>query len=448
MTNLPASMHSAPSLPRLVPPWNGISFPRLAETIARARPDQTAFVDAPDTMSWLHRPARTLTTAAFSEAVRRFARQLATLGLKRGDTALLILPNSSDFSVAYIGALAAGIVPVPLSLALGVDQLRDAADITNAQAIVTVTRLGELEPALMMRDVAAQVFSVRTLASFGADCPDGVVSLDDWAEDDLDPFDSGRALAADDVSLVTMEFHGRPEGRPRALARTQSQLIAETIALTSTANVGPRGVILNTLLPGSAFGVIAGTILPLLVRAEVHSHGVFSSKTLERQLKATPGMIVIAPAALEPGLVELAAELEKPLGSVILLQRLDLGALTHPPSPALSGRVVDVTAMGEAGHYMLPRIAPGRRASLPQNWRQPGTRVVENDTLLLQARIDDAGKVSMRGFGVPNRLEDAAGRAIDEGIETQLLARTAEGQTFEPLFNGDPEPLGTERNAA
>ena len=446
MIDLPTSV--LPALPRLVSPWNGISFPRLTDTVARAKPDQPAFIDAPDTMSWLHRAPRSLTMAAFAAAARRFSRQLSTLGLKRGDTVLFLLPNSTDFAVSYIGALAAGVVPVPLSLALGMEQLREAADITNAQAIVTVTRLGDLEPALMMCEVAAQVFSVRALASFGADCPDGVVSLDDWADEDLDQLDPSRALAADEISLVTLEFNGRSDGRPRALGRTQSQLIAETIALTSTAHVGPRGAILNTLMPGSAFGVIASTILPLLVRAEIHSHGVFSSRTLVQQLKTTPGITVIAPAALEPGLVEIAGELDSTLGSAILLQRLDLGALSHPPVPALSGRVVDVTAVGEAGHYMLPRIATGRRAPLPQNWRQPGTRVVENDTLLLQARIGETGKLGMRGFGVPCLLGEAAGSAIDAGLETRFLARAAEGQTFEPLDGGAPASPAAERNAA
>ncbi|MBY0611027.1 MAG: acyl--CoA ligase [Beijerinckiaceae bacterium] len=430
------------ALPRLIAPWNGLTFPKLAETMARGKPDQIAFVDAPDTQSWLFRPARALTYSAFTSATRRFARQMTTLGLKRGDTALFHLPNSTDFAVAFVGALSAGIVPVPVSLALTADQVREAAVRVNAQLIVTVSRFGTLQPAMAMRDIAAQVFSIRAIASFGGACPDGVVDLDAWDKDELDEFDPSRILSGDETCLVTMEFHG---DQPRALGRTQSQLIAESIALTSTAHIGPRAQILNTLMPGSAFGVIASVALPLLIRAQVHAHGLFSTRTLFQQLKAAPGMAIIAPAAIEAGLVGLCHQLEHPIGSALMLRRLEHGYVDTKGKRSLPGRVVDVTAIGEAGHYQIPRLSVGRHAPLPQNWRQPGTRVVEDDTLLLQAGISEHGTLSMRGFGVPHLHGSQPGSAVGNGITTPFFARHGDGQTFEPI---DAMEVVAARNAA
>ena len=428
------------TIPRLISPWHGLTFPKLAESMARARPDQIAFVDAPDTSHWLYRQARALTYAEFIRLTHRFARQIVTFGLKRGDTVILILPNSHEFAVAFVGALAAGLIPVPLSIAASPDQIRDAADLVNAQAIVTVSRIGEMQPALVMREIAAQVFSIRAIGSFGKDCLEGVASLDGWDEAELDPLDPQRARGSDEISLVTLEFH---DGL-RAVARTQSQLIAESIGLTSTAHIGPRGCLLNTLMPGSAFGVIACIALPLLVRAQVHFHGVFSSQTLVHQLMSWPGMAIIAPLALESALCELGAKINGPVGTAILLHRAESMA-TVAAGPTLSGRVVDVNAIGEAGHYFIPRTIAGRKSPLPQNWRQPGTRVVEDDTLLLQAKIGENFELSLRGFGVPSIFGDEPGTAIAAGLKTSLKARPRDGQTFEAY---NPGELVGERDAA
>ena len=422
------------TLPPLISPWNGLTFARLAQAMARSRGDQVAFVDAPDTQAWLGRLPKQVTSRMFGQLVSEFAAKLTGLGLRCGDTALLLLPNSTDFPVAFVGALAAGIVPVPLSLALPPDLIREAAILVDAQAIITVSRLGDLRPASALRDVAGRVFSIRAVAAFGGECPDGVVDLDAWDAGDLKAPDPDRALAADETSLITLEFH---DLEPRALARTQSQLIAETIALTSTAQIAPRARILNMLMPASAFGVVASVALPLLVRAEVQCHGLFSTRTLVRQVEAAPGIAIIAPARIEAGLVELSEAIATRPGASILLQRLELGDIQRPSSRCLPGRVVDVTAIGEAGHYLVPRTITGRRGALPQNWRQPGTRVVESDTLLIQARIGESGTLALRGYGVPHRLGGAPGDAILDGLATSFFAEQREGQTFEPYSAGE-----------
>ncbi len=428
MSDLPHAPSST-FLPKLLSPWNEMCFTRLLDSVARSRPQEIVFVDAPDTRSWLFRPARALTFAMLADESRRFARQMTSLGLKKGDSILVALPSSIEFPVAILGAMAAGLVPVPIALSLTPDQMRKAAELSHAQAIVTVSNLAGIFPALLMREIAAQVFSIRTVTCFGADVPDGVVALDGWEEADLDPLDVASQLRTDDISLISVEFSGDAS---RALCRTQGQLIAEAIALSSTAHISAKSKLLNMILPGSSFSLVAGIVLPLLLRAQMHYHGLFSSETLAQQVKASPGIIVIAPAAIEAGLAELVQAMPDGLGSVILLQRLENSALPAQVDPCLPGRVVDVTALGEAGHFMLPRKLQGRRAPLPQNWRQPGTRVVENDMLLLQAKLDDQDIVSLHGFGVPSLYGKPAGSSELSGLKTGFSAILSEGQTFLP----------------
>src|SRR5271155_3308173 len=44
----------------------------------------------------------------------RFGGALQALGLRKGDRVALILPNNDDFVLCFLGAIRAGIVPVPI----------------------------------------------------------------------------------------------------------------------------------------------------------------------------------------------------------------------------------------------------------------------------------------------------------------------------------------------
>ena len=87
------------------------------------------------------------TRYSFSELVaeaNKRGRHLQKLGLKRGDRLAMIIPESEDFVLTFLGAVAVGVVPVPMypPLALGkLDGFMDAAAriITTARARMLVT---------------------------------------------------------------------------------------------------------------------------------------------------------------------------------------------------------------------------------------------------------------------------------------------------------------------
>ena len=58
------------------------------------------------------------TYAQLERAVRGSATGLLASGLKPGDRVLLRLGNTPTFPVAYLGAIRAGIIPIPTSAAL------------------------------------------------------------------------------------------------------------------------------------------------------------------------------------------------------------------------------------------------------------------------------------------------------------------------------------------
>src|SRR5687767_6894457 len=73
------------------------------------RADKTAYLD--DT--------RALTYGALAEQVRRCAGALMASGLRREERVLLLMHDSVDWPVAFLGCLYAGVVPVAVNTLLG-----------------------------------------------------------------------------------------------------------------------------------------------------------------------------------------------------------------------------------------------------------------------------------------------------------------------------------------
>src|SRR6185503_3896541 len=63
-------------------------------------------------------------------ASARFGGAFQALGAKKGDRVALILPDNADFVFAFLGALRAGIVPVPIYPPTGLGKLAGYLDNT------------------------------------------------------------------------------------------------------------------------------------------------------------------------------------------------------------------------------------------------------------------------------------------------------------------------------
>ncbi len=82
-----------------------MNFALFLEMKARGNPDGLALVDRRLRMSWREVDA----------AANRFANLLKERGLKRGDRLAIYLPNRTELAIAFLGALKAGVIAVPLN---------------------------------------------------------------------------------------------------------------------------------------------------------------------------------------------------------------------------------------------------------------------------------------------------------------------------------------------
>src|ERR1700684_2577629 len=111
----------------------------LDRMIDQGRGETIAFIDH----------ERSLTYAHLQEETRRFANLLRRLGIRREERILLLLTDTVDFPVIFLGAIRAGVVPVPVNTMLAPAQYAYMLEDARARALfVSASLLPSVEPCL------------------------------------------------------------------------------------------------------------------------------------------------------------------------------------------------------------------------------------------------------------------------------------------------------------
>ena len=116
-------------------PPETFNFARHMLDANAGRPDKTAFVD----------DERRLSYGELDERVRRFAAALKDAGVKREERVLLLMLDSCDWPVAFLGSILAGAVPVAVNTLLTADDYAYMLEHARAQAAIVS---GAVKPAL------------------------------------------------------------------------------------------------------------------------------------------------------------------------------------------------------------------------------------------------------------------------------------------------------------
>ena len=107
------------------------------------------------------------TYAQLDRAVRSVGAGLLALGLKPRDRVLLRLPDSANYALLFFGAIAAGLVPVPISARLTVSDAAFLATDTDAAAVIGAILPGS--GALLLDAAAVEQLKQAVPMSFYAD---------------------------------------------------------------------------------------------------------------------------------------------------------------------------------------------------------------------------------------------------------------------------------------
>lgn len=111
-----------------------LSFPSSfnASALLTARAGALGKADAPA----IYTPEETLTHAQVARLVETFGLALLEMGLAPGDRVVLVLPDSPDFVAMFLGAIRAGIIPIPLNTLLHAEDYAFIFDDSQCAAVV------------------------------------------------------------------------------------------------------------------------------------------------------------------------------------------------------------------------------------------------------------------------------------------------------------------------
>lgn len=146
-------------------PPQRFNFARHLMTVNASRSEKTALIDDAGTLSY----------GLLNDQVRRCSAALTALGLRREDRVLLLMHDSSDWVVSFLGALHAGVVPVCVNTLLTAKDYAYMLADSRAQAVLVS---GALLPTIQSAMEGQPNEVQHLIVSRGQELPAGA---HDWA---------------------------------------------------------------------------------------------------------------------------------------------------------------------------------------------------------------------------------------------------------------------------
>jgi hypothetical protein len=325
--------------------------------------DALALADPPDCERLTGRPPRRISYAEADRAISALAAKLRAFGLQTDTVVAIQLANTVDSVIALLGVLRAGMIAAPVPLLWRMQETVGALSTLGVKAIITSARAGAYAQAEIAMKVAAELFPIRYVCSFGDNLPDGIVSLDDRA--DAAPVDFYQPPprpgdAAAHIAIVT--FDVTADGVvPRA--RSHRELIAGGLAAFLEGDL-PRDATMLSAIPVASFAGIALTLVPWLLSGGTLAlhHGFDPAVFAEQTRTHQPAAVVLPGPVLAP--LAQAGLLGEPIITIFGLWRAPERLSAAAPWQG-EATLVDIASFGEIGLLPARRGPDGRPAPMP-----------------------------------------------------------------------------------
>ncbi|KAJ4444148.1 hypothetical protein ANN_05937 [Periplaneta americana] len=182
---------------------------------------------------------RHYTYAEARELSRRFAASLYRIGLQPGDTLAIIMPNSPEWPIVFLGALEAGIIVTTINPIYTADEMSHQLRDSGAKAIVTISMIhSTITKAVKM--VAGKTNPLVIIApgfEQGSDLPAGTIDLMDMLQDGIDT--SSVRFRGDTNDLAVLLYSSGTTGLPKGVMLSQRNLAASSVQYNSRTEICP-----------------------------------------------------------------------------------------------------------------------------------------------------------------------------------------------------------------
>lgn len=234
------------------------NFARHILEINAGRANKTAYIDDNGQLSY----------GELEQRVRRFAAGILAAGIRREERILLIMHDTADMPVVFLGALYAGVIPVPVNTLLPADDYAYMMEHSGARAVVFSKPLQNcVQEALGKTDARPQLIVAGSAGSVDG-IPDGMQPLESLLAAAPLPAASCANTSADDFAfwLYSSGSTGRPKGTVHSHANLfwTAELYAKPIL-----GIREDDIVFSAAKLFFAYGLGNGLTFPLSVGATV-----------------------------------------------------------------------------------------------------------------------------------------------------------------------------------
>jgi fatty-acyl-CoA synthase len=164
---------------------------------------------------------RFLSFRDLAAASEQRAADLAAIGLKRGDRLALVIPDGDEFVLSFLGALFAGVIPVPIYPQLSFKNVE-----TYHATVAHIARVSGASRVLTTAGTRAYVDPVLSRV----DTLRGIVTIDDLIAQAATP--APQKARSEDVAFL--QFTSGSTSRPKGVVVTHANLAANSAAFMLT----------------------------------------------------------------------------------------------------------------------------------------------------------------------------------------------------------------------
>ena len=261
-----------------MPPPDELNFSRHLLQINAGRSQNLAFVDDLTEIRY----------GDLSERIKLFGSGLRAHGLKRGERILLVMPDRIEWPIAFLGAMYAGVVPIPVNTLLTVADYAYLLDHSRAAAAI-----GTDDLMIKLLEASAGVGGIGARLFIGVHSADARVNAGDCMPFDSllasgDPNYRGADSRQSDVALWL--YSSGSTGRPKGVLHTHANLywtaelyakpvmqISESDRVFSAAKLffayGLGNALTFPMSVGAAAILMAERPTPAAVVQRLHHHG-------------------------------------------------------------------------------------------------------------------------------------------------------------------------------
>jgi acetyl-CoA synthetase len=193
------------------------------------------------------------------QEANRFANQLASLGLTRGDRVFGLLGRSPALYISALGTMKAGLTFCPLFSAFGPEPIRMRLELGEAAALVTSDLLYARKVAALRRDLPKLRHVLVVRAGCG-ETPAGTLDFDALLAQAPAEF---TPVATRDEDIALLHFTSGTTGRPKGVLHAHAAVIAHYATARLALGLGPSDRYWCTADPGWVTGMSYGVIAPL-----------------------------------------------------------------------------------------------------------------------------------------------------------------------------------------